>query len=472
MATICVCNSNSVHAQVATNLISVTIGNVESLSTTIDCTFSPATPIYRIANSAPNAYLVTFTGTVLKRGLAVPAGNNFVTDINVVSQGTDILVTIKTVPNVGLLMRRNGQSLSLVFDTSHAVNQKIARPTSVATVDVGPRSFRVIRLKYADVSEIAGILGPENAIIAPTDQFSPATVFSGAQSSGYQNMQGSYSTTLQGAGGLSLIGQDQQHAPYGQRVDPSIAIDRRLNAVILSGPDEIVARNAAIVEALDVPSRSVTLEAQIVELTDTGARNVGIIIGNGTAAAQASLTVQTGAVEQAGFTLQAQVLAQIARGEGKLLARPRIQTTSGTAASILTGDSIPVLTTLTIPGTPPVIQQQIQYVNVGVHLQILPRVSLDGDVSSHIVAEVSSVTGYTQGNIPQVSQRQAVANATVHDGNDYVIGGLIQDNELRSLTKIPFLGDIPLLGALFRSSQVTHQRTNLYIIITPHVASR
>jgi general secretion pathway protein D len=110
-------------------------------------------------------------------------------------------------------------------------------------------------------------------------------------------------------------------------------------------------------------------------------------------------------------------------------------------------------------------------VNVGVHLQILPRVSPDGTVTSHIVSEVSSVTGYIQGNIPEVSQRQAVATATVHDGESYVIGGLIQDNDLRSVTKIPILGDLPLIGQVFRATQNTLLRTNLYIVVTPHVSN-
>ena len=196
-----------------------------------------------------------------------------------------------------LAVERSPQEIGLSITVARETNNY--RGASSKEAVGAPRSFRVIRLRYADVSEIAGIIGPENANIAPTDQFIPNSAFTGSPASGIQSFQGGYQSTLQGAG-LPLGQQDPQHAPYGQRIDASIAIDRRLNAILLSGSTQDVEQYAAIIEAVDIPSRSVTLEAQIVELTDTGARNVGILVGNGTAAAQASLTVQTSTLEQAG----------------------------------------------------------------------------------------------------------------------------------------------------------------------------
>jgi len=114
------------------------------------------------------------------------------------------------------------------------------------------------------------------------------------------------------------------------------------------------------------------------------------------------------------------------------------------------------------------VQQQVQYVNVGVTLQIAPRVSPDGFVSSHVYCVVSSVTGYSQG-YPTISQRQAETAATVRDGDSFVIGGLIQDENLTSRSKVPLLGDIPLLGQAFRTDKQTRTKTELYIIVTPHI---
>jgi general secretion pathway protein D len=110
----------------------------------------------------------------------------------------------------------------------------------------------------------------------------------------------------------------------------------------------------------------------------------------------------------------------------------------------------------------------VQYVNVGVTLQIAPRVSSDGFVTSQIYGVVSSVTGTSQG-YPTISQREAETSASVRDGETFVIGGLTQDNVLSTKSKVPILGDIPLAGQLFRVERSTRSKTELYIVITPHI---
>jgi general secretion pathway protein D len=107
-------------------------------------------------------------------------------------------------------------------------------------------------------------------------------------------------------------------------------------------------------------------------------------------------------------------------------------------------------------------------VNVGVTLQIAPRVSSDGFVTSQIYGVVSSVTGFSQG-YPTISQREAETSASVRDGETFVIGGLTQENNLTTKSKIPGFGDIPALGNLFRVRRGTRSKTELYIVITPHI---
>lgn len=110
----------------------------------------------------------------------------------------------------------------------------------------------------------------------------------------------------------------------------------------------------------------------------------------------------------------------------------------------------------------------MQYVNVGVTLQIAPRVSTDGFVTSQIYGVVSSVTGYSQG-YPTISQREAETSASVRDGETFVIGGLTQENNLRTKGRLPILGDIPILGTVFRNERSTRAKTELYIVITPRI---
>ncbi len=112
--------------------------------------------------------------------------------------------------------------------------------------------------------------------------------------------------------------------------------------------------------------------------------------------------------------------------------------------------------------------QQVQYVNVGVTLQIAPRVTGDGFVTSHIFAVVSSVSGYSQG-YPTISQRHAETSASVKDGESFVIGGLSQDSVLKSNSHVPLLGDLPVIGHAFHQETDSNAKTDLYIVITPHI---
>jgi general secretion pathway protein D len=84
---------------------------------------------------------------------------------------------------------------------------------------------------------------------------------------------------------------------------------------------------------------------------------------------------------------------------------------------------------------------------------------------------VSSVTGFSQG-YPTISQREAATSATVRDGETFVIGGLTQENELSTTEKVPGLGDIPLAGQLLDLHRGTRSKTELYIVVTPHVIRR
>ena len=165
--------------------------------------------------------------------------------------------------------------------------------------------------------------------------------------------------------------------------------------------------------------------------------------------------------------LQAAIYAQVEKGEGRILSRPRIAAQSGSTAKIITGDALPILTSITLSGVNGV-SQQVQYVNVGVTLQIAPRVTADGFVTSQIYGVVSSVTGYSQG-YPTISQREAETSASVKDGETFVIGGLTQENAIKRKSQIPILGDIPLVGNLFRQERSTRSKTELYIVITPRI---
>jgi general secretion pathway protein D len=264
----------------------------------------------------------------------------------------------------------------------------------------------------------------------------------------------------------------------GQAVDGTIGIDRRLNAVVLRGPPAQVEAIKRQIALLDVPVTSVVLETEFVELSAIGARNLGLDFNNGNGQiGVAALNYSKGfpgfsdtpKLGGVNASFQVALYAQIAKGEGRIVSTPRISAQSGGTAKIVTGDALPILTSIALSGVNAV-QQQVEYVNVGVTLQIAPRVTDDGFVTAHVFAVVSSVTGYSQG-YPTISQREASTAATVRDGQTFVIGGLTEESKISSHSKLPVLGDIPLLGTLFSVEHTNQEKRDLYIVVTPHIVT-
>ncbi len=329
----------------------------------------------------------------------------------------------------------------------------------------GQDGYALVRLKYADVSEVVGLLS-NGMTVKSNDSFTPLEPGFGSP--------GNNSGTSYNPGQSQAPAEDP---PLGQAVDSSIAVDRRLNAIWIKGSPGHIARVKAQIEQIDVPVDTVILETQFVELTENGARNIGIDFTN-SAGQIAVATYQAGQYvpalnypvyndHVASFGFQAALNAQVQKGEGKIVSKPRIAAQSGASAKIITGDALPILTSITLSGVNGV-SQQGQYVNVGVTLQIAPRVAGDGFVTSHVFCVVSSVSGYSQG-YPTISQRHAETSASVRDGESFIIGGLSQESALTSRSHPPLLGDIPLLGGVFHSEKSSSARTDLYIVITPHI---
>lgn len=330
--------------------------------------------------------------------------------------------------------------------------------------DVSGGAAELVPLRYADVSEVIGLL-IEGQTIQPNNVFI-------RREPGFGSVGSTTQQNFNNAGNQ----ERGESVPLGESFPgQGLAVDRRLNAIWITGTPERIARVKEQIALIDIPVDSVILETQFVELTEQGVRNLGIDLNN--AAGQIAVgTLQTGAnvpfgtdpeTELVSGALQATIYAQVLKGEGRIVSRPRIAAQSGATAKIITGDALPILTSIALSGVNAV-SQQVQYVNVGVTLQIAPRVSSDGFVTSQIYCVVSSVTGFSQG-YPTISQREAETSASVRDGETFVIGGLTQENTLTTTSRVPLLGDVPLIGNLFRVDRSTRSKTELYIIITPRI---
>ena len=204
----------------------------------------------------------------------------------------------------------------------------------------------------------------------------------------------------------------------------------------------------------------------------TALNNITQLAGDGTAsnpltqlvsgAVNALVRFQTGDITWTGF-----IDALKQEDAIKVLAKPTLVAVSGQEAQFLSGGEFP----FPIPQAFGVIT--IQYKKFGVGLSFTPTVLANNRISMAVSPEVSELdfsnSLQIQGfNVPTIATRRATTVIELADGQSFAIAGLLRDNVRESIAKFPFLGDIPVLGALFRSSRYTKNQTELVIIVTPH----
>ncbi|MGQ0741283.1 MAG: type II secretion system protein GspD [Alphaproteobacteria bacterium] len=463
-------------AQTATSLVTITLVAEGTDQSIFLLSFAPKTGSFSMISSDPVQPALSLANTGRGQGAVSQSPmKGLVRSIEFQQTSGELTVLFNTVLPAAVFASPSGERQLLVTvrkltgreayagtrKSRDAGSDSAAAPRTLAAAVAASRSegFELVMLKYADVSEVVGLLTagvtirPNNVFIRREPGF------------GLPSATGTTYTPPP---------QEQEELPLGQAVDSNMAIDRRLNAIWIRGTPQYIARIKEQIALIDVPVDSVILETQFVELTETGARNIGTDFANSSGQLAVG-TLQAGQFNPFGFgtdpiasaALQAAIYAQVQSGEGRIVSKPRIAAQSGSTAKIITGDALPILTAIALSGVNAV-SEQVQYVNVGVTLQIAPRVSEDGFVTSHVYCVVSSVTGFSQG-YPTISQREAETSATVRDGETFVIGGLTLESAIKKESKIPLLGDIPLIGDLFSLEQDSDTKTELYIVITPHI---
>ena len=160
----------------------------------------------------------------------------------------------------------------------------------------------------------------------------------------------------------------------------------------------------------------------------------------------------------------------------QILAEPNLIALDGKEASFLAGGSFPfpvLTTTPTGGGTAPVIT--VQFKPYGVQLTFTPTITQNGSIDLKVSPEVSSLD-FTNAvtldgfQIPALTQKRADTEVVLKDGQSFVIAGLLDDQVTQTISKVPWLGDIPILGALFKSRLTNKTSTELLVVITPHLA--
>jgi general secretion pathway protein D len=315
--------------------------------------------------------------------------------------------------------------------------------------------------------------------------------------------------TTAGASSMNTSFSQFSKAQSTTTLTPGIVqADPATNAIIINAPDAIYNNLRAALEKLDVRRAQVYVEALIAEISSDKAAEFGIqwqYLGSAGATDSSSrafggtnfggtgqnvlgisqnpasvgpglnIGVIRGRVTIPGVGEIANIAALVRALESdtntNILSTPRLLTLDNEEARIVIGQNLPILTgqyALTGSATTPTPFQTIERQDVGLTLRIKPQISEGGTVRLQLYEEVSSVASETAAG-PVTNKRAVQSTILVDDGEIVAIGGLLQDSLIDGEQKVPVLGDIPLLGGLFRYNTRSHVKTNLMLFLRPVV---
>jgi len=231
-----------------------------------------------------------------------------------------------------------------------------------------------------------------------------------------------------------------------------------------------------------ISSTSSTATASTSTTSTTTATTTPTTTSSGTSASSIPLS-NLGHLASADFstTLPGALLqAAMSDARTKVLQAPQVRSVDGVKATLNIGDRVPTASGSFQPGIGgvginPLVNTQFQYIDTGVNVEITPRVHDNGDVSIHVDLNINSVSSYVNlGGIsqPVISQKKISHDIRMREGEVGLLGGLINVQETKTVTGIPGLSSIPLLRRLFSGESSEHDRSELMIVLIPHVIRR
>jgi general secretion pathway protein D len=306
--------------------------------------------------------------------------------------------------------------------------------------------------------------------------------------------------------GAAPLGQAPAPAQTGSSTPGIIQADAATNSIIITAPDAIYNNLRAALEKLDVRRAQVYVEALIAEVTADKVAEFGIqwqdmtaagkttgqvfggtnfgnagqnIIGisqNPSAAGQGlNIGVVKGTITIPGVGAQILNIGLLVRAlqtdaNANILSTPTLLTLDNEEAKIVIGQNVPFVTgsyAVSAAATTPTPFQTVERKDVGLTLRIKPQISEGGAVRLQIFQEVSNVQDSTNASGIITNKRSVESTVLVDDGQIVVIGGLIQDTVKDGVEKVPGLGDIPLIGSLFKYNTRSRSKTNLMVFLRP-----
>jgi len=316
----------------------------------------------------------------------------------------------------------------------------------------------------------------------------------------------------------SVAGTGEEGAIQGTR-QTSVSFHKATNSLVISASPEMQKTLAQVVEQLDIPRSRILVEAIIVDISDRAAKDLGLqyvfsgVEGNTipfTAASYSntasSVLAATGAalvgrgvpngdaedstLREAAFDslfnnlgFSGGVATRTANGsvfgvilnalnqdtDSNILSTPSVMAIDNEPARLIVGQEIPITTGESLGNDNSNPFRTIERLDVGIKLEVRPQISAGQNIKLYIKQEVSSISGPAGPNSTELitNKREIETTVVAEDGEIIVLGGLIEQDEQISLDKVPFLGDIPLLGRAFRSERKSRVKTNLMVFLRP-----
>ncbi len=326
---------------------------------------------------------------------------------------------------------------------------------------------RTFQLNYADAEAVKKVL-VDNGVVSEKN----VGVYNGE------------SATLTVNTGGTVLSESEGGVNAGDiREIKNLISTARRNTIVVTETKDRMDIVAGIILEIDRKPRLITLETSIVEISDTGLRNIGFTVPDSTSTTVREETPAAADGIAMGLFLQTfyrdplSVIVtlnhQIRLGNARILSRPNLSAVDGSQAIYFAGRMIPYIKK---PGTstgttfnPP----EVGFQAVGITLSFKPRLDREGNITMDVNPSVSTLLRLVDlgsgATAPETQTRQVTTTIRIKDQETFVIAGLLSEEERETLRKFPLLGDIPLFGQLFQSKDRSSERTEIMVFVTPTV---
>lgn len=387
-------------------------------------------------------------------------------------QALDIVLKSK-----GLDKRKNGNVIMIAPAAELAAREKIEIQNNRQVEQLSPLTTQYIQLSYAKASDLLTLI-----------------------TSGKNGASGG------GSGGGSKDGETNVGSLLSSR--GTVSIDARTNTLIVQDTASTIDKIRDMIARLDVPVKQVMIEARIVRASDTFSKELGVqwgILSQGVASRPNllvggtdqtlwdlrdpddegkykitrpdNLSVDLGATGRGASSIALGIMsisdvmldltlsALQADGKGEVIATPKVLTLDKQKARVAAGTTIPYQQSTSSGAT------SIAFVNAELSLEVTPSITPDGRVQMDLLVNADSVGDAAPNGQLTINTNRLQTNVLVDDGQTVVLGGIYQNQISNSTTKVPFLGDLPYLGRLFRHTLQSNNKQEMLIFVTPRLVN-